>query len=45
MPHEAICQVRQTNSEGRPFFEKKVAEGVSTDWLQHCTVPTFAVRS
>jgi transposase len=23
----AICQIRQTNSEGRIFFEKKVAEG------------------
>ena len=23
----AICQIRQTNSEGRIYFEKKVAEG------------------
>ncbi len=23
----AICQIRQTNSEGRLYFEKKVAEG------------------
>jgi transposase len=23
----AICQIRQTNSEGRAYFEKKLAEG------------------
>src|SRR5215469_14055729 len=23
----AICQIRQTNSQGRSYFEKKVAEG------------------
>ena len=23
----AICQIRQTHSEGRAYFEKKVAEG------------------
>ena len=23
----AICQIRQTNSEGRAYFERKVAEG------------------
>ena len=23
----AICQIRQTDSEGRAYFEKKVAEG------------------
>jgi hypothetical protein len=23
----AICQIRQTDSEGRIYFEKKVAEG------------------
>ncbi len=23
----AICQIRQTNSEGRIYFEKKAAEG------------------
>jgi len=25
----AICQMRQTHSEGRAYFEKKVAEGKS----------------